>query len=171
MLETQRFEFMARCCLINRVLAHCRVIFAWAVMPLAAVPGETIIGCGCSGHFEAVCHCQSCRDECREHRAPAIGSCCCHGAPGGAQTCRQSSSADGRAQSKSHQCIKIVLHKGDLLLVPSLHGSDQHQFATILPLSFGAPGKIQLPTGRRAFAIDSGPPPRDVVITLRRLVI
>ena len=43
-----------------------RSIAVWAMLPLAVLNGRTVIGCGCSGHFEAECHC-NCGD---------AGGCC-----------------------------------------------------------------------------------------------
>src|SRR5215211_4290879 len=51
---------MAGIYLSQLTLARCRTLVVWALMPLSAVNGQTIIGCGCTGHFEATCHCASC---------------------------------------------------------------------------------------------------------------
>ena len=159
---------MANSRITNRILAHCRTIFALAVVPLATLPGETIVGCGCGGHFDAVCHCECCHDECRPNHAARTGSCCCHhSAISARKTNRQIARTDDHSQYKTHQCVKVVLHTGDSLTATAPHLGDVHQLATILPASFGAAAEIQASLGESGFAFNSGPPDCDVVITLR----
>src|SRR6478736_8758088 len=73
--------------------AHCRTFIVWAMMPLAVANGEAIVGCGCTGHFETVCHCGMCTSAttgdaklatCKSH--PQVRSCCCHHASAEAQS-------------------------------------------------------------------------------------
>src|SRR4051794_217332 len=39
---------------------HRQAFLVWAMMPLAAMDAQTIMGCGCTGHFEPFCQCNSC---------------------------------------------------------------------------------------------------------------
>src|SRR3954471_14034138 len=46
---------------ITRFLGkHRQALLVWAMVPLAVVDAQTIVGCGCAGHFESICQCNSC---------------------------------------------------------------------------------------------------------------
>ena len=58
---------MIRLRLSRFVHRNSRFAVACAMLPLVFLNGQTFIGCGCNGHFEAVCHC---------HCGNGCGDCC-----------------------------------------------------------------------------------------------
>jgi hypothetical protein len=148
-----------------------RSIAIWAMLPLAVLNGRTVIGCGCSGHFEAQCRC---------NRGDA-GGCCSS----------QESSCPCRA--KHSKCYTAAVDKAEAKTATRLHGcnckgSATHVVipATIAPihdtaddvkLSASILAKIDSrsqaneQTVSISFLEHSTPAPRDLVVSLRRLVI
>ena len=152
------------------VVNRWRSIAVWVMVPLAALNGRTVIGCGCSGHFEAECRC-NCGD---------AGGCCSS----------QESSCPCRAkQSKCHAAV----NKAEAGTTTYLHGcnckgSAAHVVipATIAPIhdtaddvkvsasisdTIDLSSQINEQTVGVTFLEHSTPAPRDLVVSLRRLVI
>src|SRR3954468_20559888 len=48
----------------NRTMRFLRqyrqALLVWTMMPLAIVDAQTLVGCGCTGHFQSYCQCNSC---------------------------------------------------------------------------------------------------------------
>ncbi len=159
--------------------ARCRTFFVWAMMPLAVANGEAVVGCGCTGQFESVCHCGMCTSAtagdlkhaaCEPH--PQVRSCCCHRASAEAQLlCQNGTRPNEPVQFQTHQCTTIVLQAGERVITDAPHVGDQLHFSMTLLATIDVPIASKVPAGAHVFAFDSGPPVLDFVITLRRLVI
>jgi hypothetical protein len=173
---------------LNRVVRrHFRAAVIWAALPLAVFNGRTVIGCGCFGHFEAVCHCGCCsemQDGCKQHGKSASSCCtgrgfshsncpCCNHseATNPCNTADSDSRSDSPQQLQGHHCKSIVSHEvTPVTVAPSVDAGDLHESIFVLanvglPLTFS-----QLHVGR-VVDFDTGPPPKDLVVTLHRLVI
>ena len=176
---------MAGIYLPRLTLARCRTLFVWALMPLSAVNGQTIVGCGCTGHFEATCHCASCDSSgaavqparhqlCgfRPSEVTRSHSSCCQSEPKNArQTECRSLGPDPAKGSEGHHCTKIVLHSDESIIAGSSHIDNQRGFSTALAPSLDLPITYRVASNEHVFSFDSGPPPCDVVVTLHRLNI
>jgi hypothetical protein len=161
-----------------------RALIVWAMMPLSVVNGQAIVGCGCTGHFETACHCLSCdsssaagqpaRNSAQQSVASHAGNtqaCCCAHHSASAPKDHESSSTSASSGFMPHQCTSQVLRLGESVIAVSPQISDQVDVtisrATLLdlPATFAMDGTVH------AFSFDSGPPPCDYVVTLRRLII
>jgi len=157
----------------------------WAMMPLALLNGRTVIGCGCTGHFEAVCHCQCCTAQDSSDQKSGTAECaCCGGHSSHSRSCCCQTKATNPCDSpdnnaplndreglNAHHCTAMVVH----VVVPAVQtisflGDDvDHSATALMPieLPFSAPlAKVD-----HHVAFDTGPPPTDCVIVFRRLVI
>lgn len=158
-----------------------RAILAWLMIPLMIAQGGAIVGCGCSGHFEAVCHCGNCESATSgqsvevtstPNYSAAAHPCCCHRQSNETrQTCLHARRASRSAQFQEHQCRKIVLHTDNIVVAPATHTGNPLLYAAVLPAPLDRPADVAIVTGQHIFAFDSGPPAHDLVIALRRLVI
>jgi hypothetical protein len=150
-----------------------RSIAIWAMLPLVVLNGRTVIGCGCSGHFEAECRC-NCGD-------------------GGGWCSSQKSSYPCRAKHSNCHTAAVHNDKAEAETTTYLHGcnckgSATHVVipATIAPIhdtaddvklsasildSIDLPSQINEQTVRVSFLEHSTLAPRDLVVSLRRLVI
>ena len=171
--------------LSHSALARVRTLLVWAMVPLSVVNGQTIVGCGCTGHFEAICHCGSC-DSLDSAVQPATNqtcgstlshgahshSCCCHGEP--TSSCRTGRSSLVSSEGngfRGHHCTKIVLDPGETVVSVSPHVGDQLNYSTFLLPSLDLLVNYDIVAREHVFSFDSGPPPSDVVVTLHRLII
>jgi hypothetical protein len=166
-------------------LARVRTVLVWAMAPLSIVNGQTIVGCGCTGHFEATCHCATCdsldsavqpakRQTCdsAQNRGIRSRSCCCHGEPTSPRPSENSSlsSSDSRG-FRDHHCTKIVLESGQSVISVAPHFGGQLNFSTILLPSLEPLVNYDIVAREHVFCFDSGPPPCDIVVTFHRLII
>lgn len=177
---------MTGVCLHKLALARVRTALVWAMMPLSIVNGQTIVGCGCTGHFEAVCHCAACdlldsavqpakRQTCDSAQSRGMRSspCCCHGELTSSRPREHSSlcSSESSRGFRDHHCTKIVLESSESVISAVPHFGDQLDFAAVLPPALDLPFNYDIAAREHVFSFDSGPPPCDVVVTLRRLII
>jgi len=168
---------------INRVVRrHFRAALVWAAIPLAAFNGRTVVGCGCFGHFEAVCHCGCCGGteghsacSCCSAYHPDHSNCSC--CLLGSQPTARCSVASHEPMAKNgstlerHHCTSIAMRT----VVPatvthSIDLTDLHSW-TLAIADHGLPpsnGNSHLGSFSE---IDTGPPPGDLVVILHRLVI
>ena len=150
-----------------------RSIVVWAMLPLAVLNARTVIGCGCSGHFEAECRC-NCVD---------AGGCCSS----------KESACSCRAKHSNCHTAAVHIDKAETETTTSLHGcncncSAAHVVtpATIAPIHVTAddvklsafildtidrPSQINEQTVGVSILEHSTPAARDLVVSLRRLVI
>src|SRR6186997_2207582 len=43
--------------LTRRAKRRWRTAFVWATLPVVLLNGRTLVGCGCTGHFDSACRC------------------------------------------------------------------------------------------------------------------
>jgi hypothetical protein len=164
---------------LNRVARNrWRTIATWAMLPLALFNSRIVLGCGCSGRFQSVCHC-----ECRDSHDVSHGDKCVKCGGGNHSTCTSCGKiekslpvANGNPSDSSttlygSRCKVAVVHEiipATLVTVYtwdelSLSASD---FDTIdFPVTTSQPRICDISIAC------NGPPPSDLVVTLRRLVI
>lgn len=165
--------------------ARIRTMLVCAMMPLSVVNGQTIVGCGCTGHFEAVCHCATCdsldsavqpakyqtRDSTQGHGIHSH-SCCCHGNPMGSRQKERTTLASSEGRGfQGHHCTKIFLDSDEIVISVSPQVGDQLGFSAIWPRSLDLPVNYDIAARKYVLSFDSGPPACDVVVTLHRLII
>jgi deoxycytidylate deaminase len=163
---------------LNRIYRHRgRALIVWAMMPLAIINGRTIVGCGCTGHFEEVCHCTStgshktcCESTgscCRGHSPK---TCCCSAARSDSSAVRRTKlPTDATCHVGARPCVRVVAH----VVVPATVGttlSSGDQLAlldgSLLDLSFlPASTKVE-PVVQLDLKC-----PSDLVVTLHRFLI
>jgi hypothetical protein len=167
---------------------HYRAALVWAVMPLAVLTGRTVVGCGCFGHFESACHCGCCSDKhdgakqgesacscCTGHGFTHSTCCCCNKAkaksPSNITDCKSHDSCPASDLVwQGHRCTSIVVHDViPVTVAPSADVADLHSSIFVLPDYILSPSSSQ--SFGQAVDFDTGPPPADLVVTLRRLVI
>ena len=156
----------------RRAQSRWQAIAVWAMLPLAVFNGRTIVGCGCTGHFEAACQCGSMDTAgmCSNCRANGLGSCpFCHKRDSStAQHHRQS--GDGYCGVHGHRCRGAVLHEVIPATVVAAQPATDVGFQMLL---LGAADFIGV--GReatdflRADRLTTAPP--DLVVQLHRLLI
>src|SRR5688572_10043666 len=105
---------------------HSRVAVVWVAIPLVVFNGRTLVGCGCTGHFESVCRCNCCPDTQeggKQHGKSTYSCCTSHGFSHSHCACcnrseltHHSNTADndccpaGPQELQGHHCNSIVLH-------------------------------------------------------------
>lgn len=150
-----------------------RNLVVWAVLPLAVFNSRTVVGCGCNGHFESVCHC-NCAKECRN----------CGGQPGSCPCCNahqksgpesshggNTDSDSGKSGFNSHHCKGAVQREVIPATVVTIHSADGLN-ATVAALdTLDLPSAVY-ETHSWALALElTSPPPHDIVVQLHRLII
>jgi hypothetical protein len=175
---------MASNYLSNLARAHFQTAIVWLLMPLSIINGQTIAGCGCTGHFEAACHCSSC-DSYGSGGKPEAQACnlarvddgsqrlCCCRSHSTAPTQRSSQSPDeGETNGfRSHQCTQLILHIGEPVPTVSLQFNSELDLASVHAALISRLDIIDVAAHQRVFVIGSEPPPCDFVVTLHRLII
>jgi len=172
------------------VRRHSRSALVWAAIPLVVFNGRTLVGCGCTGHFESVCHCNCCSNEDnagnRRHAQSARPCCAGHAFKADQCSCcnhreathrctmaeqeRDSSSTNGAAL-KGPCCISIVLHDVIPATVASSMDASELQPSIFVLADFNLPTSDSQSHVVQVVDFDTGPPPNDLVVTLHRLVI
>jgi hypothetical protein len=160
---------MVRVRLARFVRNHSRLAVAWAMLPLVLLNGRTITGCGCTGHFEAVCHC-GCANGC--------GGCC---GQNGVRSCCAKRLADGRGHSPAtppgsseRAGGRHCKEAGDYVVLPAtvsptLADDDSQASAAAL---MAVDGLIPTLTNHAGLIVPwDTRPPNDLVVVLHRLVI
>lgn len=170
------------------VRPYYRAALIWAAMPLAAFNGHTIVGCGCTGHFEPVCHCYCCldsQDNAKEHCGTAGCPCCSgHRAKHGHCPCcdqnrlaRSNGTPDQRSRPdngqgvQNHRCRPMVLYEvTPVTVVQSVDAGDL--LGAVLALAIiDRPSPVNPAQAGEFVDFDTGPPPNDLVVSFHRLVI
>ena len=151
------------------VRRHSRLAVVWAMMPVVLLNGRTFTGCGCTGHFEAVCHCGC---------AHACGGCCgqngmrscCAGKAANNRLANSATSADTSEHAQPHRCTQIA----EYVVVPATISpsvdSDDSRMTALAPVPIDL-AIVNQPIHRvQATLWDTGPP-NDIVVSFHRLVI
>ena len=166
---------------------HYRAAVVWAAIPLAIFNGRTVVGCGCFGHFESVCQCGCCsemQDGGKQHGKSARPCCTGHGFSHSSYSCCNQSDAthqcntadsDSRPASpqgvRGHHCTSIVLHEViPVTVTSSVDAGDLHASIFVLA-DLGLSLSFSQSQVGRVVDFDTGPPPKDLVVSLHRLVI
>jgi hypothetical protein len=159
---------------------HCRALIVWAMVPLALFNGPTIVGCGCSGHFESACACvcsESQRMAPGEQHAPHSSqalteeSCpyCCD--ESAAHISKKSAEPDATRGLRPHQCTPIAMRVAEPV-TPSPPAAPELNLAAMAPHINGAMLVSTSQQIRPISSWDIGPsPPPNLVVLLQRLVI
>jgi hypothetical protein len=148
---------------------HSRFAVAWAMLPLVLLNGRTTTGCGCTGHFEAVCHCQ-CGDGCGGCCGQDADPSCCADKTGDRFTSNPAAPFGTSERVQGLHCTQVAEYVVvPATVAPTLADNDLHASAFVLA-SFSVPFQsVSTPAGL-AVQLDTGPP-NDFVVTLHRLVI
>jgi hypothetical protein len=163
---------------LNRFFRHrVRALIVWAMMPLAIINGRTVVGCGCTGHFEEVCHCASTGSH--KSCCQSTGSCCCgHGAK---TCCCSSEKSDSTATRRTkpvsdatchvgaRPCVRIVAH----IVIPATTGptlSTDDQLASLAYSSLDFSFSPAFAEAEPAVQLDLKCP-SDLIVTLHRFLI
>src|SRR4051794_34077778 len=139
---------MASNYLSHLAFKHFRALIVWAMMPLSAVNGQAIVGCGCTGHFETGCHCLACdssttsaepakhepakhltRDCMASHSSDNHACCRAHDSASAATNDHQPSGTSETSGFKPHHCTNLVLRLGESVIAVSPQISDQVDLA------------------------------------------
>ena len=151
------------------VHSHSHVAVVWAMARIVLLNGRTLTGCGCTGHFEAVCHCGC---------AHACGSCCgqngvrscCAGNAADDLLANAATSADRSEHAQRHHCIQIA----EYVVVPATISPtvdvDNSQVATLTLVAIDLAVVNQPIHPGQTSLWDTGPP-NDIVVSFHRLVI
>ena len=178
---------------LNRTIRRrSRAVVMWAMVPLALLSGRPVSGCICAdGHYEPFCgggprlasdaaSQQTAGDAtgrgcscCDKSRADDRNRSCCNAKT---DCCRRSSSAhradssDARVAGKS--CCTPVL-RTDLVTIAasSWQLSDEQQLSVLCTAALALPSTGIATGAGQPVGSDTGPPPDDLVVTLRRLLI
>jgi hypothetical protein len=157
--------------LIRFVRRHRHLAVVCLMLPMILLNGHVITGCGCTGHFEAVCHCH-CGTTC----------CMCCGKGGTCTCCSGKSLACCRPADhenvpikgtalQGHHCIQSVTYVVvPATIAPASVGHHSPDFGLVLaPLAL--PLAAEWANSRQVVQWDTGPPPNDLVVTFHRLII
>jgi hypothetical protein len=161
--------------------SHCRTLVVWAMMPLVTLNGRTVIGCGCTGRFEAECRC-SCSDIQKggNHTTGEAGCrCCAHNRSRPSESCCKHIERDsGESKStigkglQSRTCTTMAMHVADPATISSLNLHDGIRSAALHLTAFEIPFVLPHETiWGRSTRIETGPPPDNLLVTLGRLLI
>jgi hypothetical protein len=166
-----------------------RAAAVWAAMPLVVLNGRTVVGCGCTGHFKAVCHCSCCsgmQDGSKQHGKNCCSCCGSHSANNSKSKCpccdrselpQRCDTANGNSHCPSHQslerhhCKSIALYEViRFTAASSADAGDLH--ASIFTLAdLTSPALLDHSRAGLTVDFNTGPPPNDLVVTLRRLIL
>jgi hypothetical protein len=164
-----------------------RAIVVWAMVPLAFWNGSPTFGCICAdGHFETNCPMLAARMlEGNDQQSASQGccgcSCCagsgldssassvCHTEP---QCCEHSESSDDESRVGGKNCCMPVV-RAPLLppVVGTVQFADDHHQPALHTFTLESAGQLVATHVEHVVVSDTGPPPGDLVIRLRRLVI
>jgi hypothetical protein len=146
-----------------------RKLAIWAMLPLATFNTRTVVGCGCTGHFEAVCHC-NCSAGCGKCDG-ANGCPCCRNQAALERPASSPASTDASTAFHGRHCKGAVHIEVVPATVISAHAAD-HFSVPIAALN--APILVAEISGANLHAVaweHASPPPHDIVVRLHRLVI
>ena len=171
---------------VRRILRVVRSRFptlvVWAMMPLALLNCNYVVGCGCTVNFEAVCQCQCCnsRDLSKEactcesscSRSKHLASFCCKTTETRSYYALGNSTHPGNQEDlDSHSCTNTIA----AVMVPAISSDSQLEEEEIEAatawLAFLTPSSVPWKKTTHFADLDSGPQPVDCVIVFRRLVI
>jgi hypothetical protein len=139
------------------------------MLPLVLLNGRTFTGCGCTGHFEAACHCGCAH----------AGSDCC--ATNGARSCCTSKSANSRLataansaipaeRAQGHHCKQAAQYEVVPAVTAPTAANDDFQPATLANFAIDVPTATHIVHQEQTALWNTGPP-SGIVISFHRLII
>jgi hypothetical protein len=151
----------------------------WALMPLALLNGRTVLGCGCSGRFEAECHCGCSSSQNGLDRLGEVsGRCCGQNISKLSKSCCKhvsSGSSDSRSNIerglRSRACTTMAMHVADPATMPRLIFDDGIRAASLHLAAFEIASFPHEAIWGKTTQLESDPPPDNLLVTLRRLLI
>lgn len=160
--------------LLRLVRGRVRTAVTLAVLPLAIMNGLPLAaGCICAdGHYEPVCHAGVSHAGKGDYSRPCCAhhSCC----KGALPDCRQCSAPlkDGHGQRVCElPCCTPVVHDAVPTVVNSSEMLDVQSSPALVVAVIELPSSVAIAAIGHRIESDAGPPPDDLVVTLRRLVI
>jgi hypothetical protein len=159
---------------------HGRALVVWAMMPLAALNGRTMVGCGCTGHFEEICHCQSTKASktcCQPGRSCCSGhgakrcTCCSRDITGAAPDSRSDQAADVICHIGARHCVGLAVHELIPVTVVPIVSSDDCQIGTLGCSSADRAFLTAFSALEHVVQLDLKCPPNDLVVMLHRFII
>jgi hypothetical protein len=183
---------MAPNTIIMWLRSRVRDLVAIALIPVALLSGQPVNGCICAdGHYAYLCRAghRTARHQESDVASASTESCsCCHHADVGKTShdcCTEDADCCGSKQQEpqgaQHQvyphisskgcCTPVVSDAVERTLTASVQASDGHQAVALLAMM---PDLLHSQLGElpgRHLLTDIRPPPDDLVVTLRRLVI
>jgi hypothetical protein len=153
---------------------HFRTFVVWAMVPLAALNGHTVIGCGCTGHFMSLCQCQR-SDLARKSLDQKTTKCpMCSGQivknSSCGTDCDRTHSSSGSQGLREHRCCTVAIYD----FVPGTSNvpaeGDQQQVLAVLSAPSGLPFYFSERRFVPELLVDPGHSD-DLVVLLRRLLI
>jgi hypothetical protein len=168
-----------------------QVVAAWSLVPLIAWSGRPLAGCICAdGHYEAACRSglrhavNHGAEPCSSGMTHGSPSCCAasrgHSACGEQETdccrnARQSRRVEcefpGNVVGNNGCCTPVVQPSSLLSVVRGAQIACDHQFQALSVATLDVPCLASSWTSFRRVETDIGPPPIDLVVTLRHLII
>lgn len=159
-----------------------RAIVIWSMVPLAFWNGSPTFGCVCAdGNFKTNCPALAARvlEETRQPSKSQNCCCCCadkgldlsvcHSEP---QCCEHADSSGDESQVCGKNCCKPVV-RAPLLppVVGAVQFADDHHLPALHAFTLESTVTLDATRVDHPVVSDTYPPPGDLVITLRRLVI
>lgn len=143
----------------------------WVMVPMAAISGRSVSGClSPSGHFDPNCQCLT--------GGAAVCHCHCSKCGGGANCCCKSKALAGQPASGSgvqnERCRTVGIYAVTTAINASkvlTSSADSHQSADSAVLTTDQPCSLAKTSGQHVAELNTGPPPDNLVVTLRHWII
>ena len=165
--------------LIRSVHSRLNAAVIWAMVPVAALSGQSVSGClSANGQFDPNCHCWA-------KTSQAVGSCHCHCACCGTAYCcckNKSSACNAMAKHTSRPGGESVQSSGHcrpyamFLAITAVHGSqhvavERPTVNALAPLTTDVGICVSYSSGQPITEVATGLPPDNLVVELHRWVI
>ena len=174
---------------LNRAYRKRLATFAiWAMVPVALWNGRAVGGCICAdGHYEPFCQAALCsgsnhRTDDRSSEASCCGCSCCEKTStsrANADCCRTNTGCCrgsgggpvGQSLGSNGCCTPVAPTQATPAVVTGPLQGGHHESPVLLVAVLDLPSLISGAHAAVRVESDAGPPPTDLVVTLRRLVI
>jgi hypothetical protein len=175
--------------LIRSIRDHFQTVVIWAMVPLAAVSGQSISGClSADGKFDPNCQCWSgpatSASQSAESNQTAVvhpchcsccgtANCCCKqkSHAGNSQACHSNRSSGKDVQTNGH-CRPFAVFAAVTAVNSAQQTSVEREPLNLLaPVNIDALVGINCSASERIVESGTGPPPDNLMVTLHRWVI
>jgi len=102
-----------------------RTVVVCATLPLTVFNGRTVVGCGCTGHFEAVCHCSCHVPNCGDHHGTSCPCCDKHHKAEATSPAAPTDASHKCAGNDAHRCKSIAQHEVTPATLNLAHSADE----------------------------------------------